>query len=916
MTTSEVPKDESNVFPLLPAEVREPLDAFTRTLRLSDFLNALKAIAPLKVPIDPLIKTWETHLYKFAENLPKRGLLFSQNYREEREQFEIDIAPFTTFIGWLAQFELDPELRKNEAESADNEGIPSENIPDESDDTRGAEEHGTEGIIGRKSDSEIHAITAPIIQRLHELDKLFRNAKDKYPYFPAAWPLESVLPEYFGEDDPATFIAQFLATFYQVQERGPGRHRGGNWAAGLKFKLITVHNPGWREFVEGNLIDNLIVLETMHWMNEKNFTEICKINTNLINSVVDLTKESSGRAVKLNDEGTVEASVMAGQLLMMVRSSMHAAWFAEAVARRATKNKDTTEDGDVDTAEENDVDVTEEDEEEDEETVESKRNLARIQGLADVLPLIKGIVFGDAEMGDFPGPFSDEFEFSDVPRLLPLLPQAMFERVVYWASENLDYEFDDVDQFFYSGNAIFLDVILSWPVAEEALFWDDFDHPELRGTVWGETIQDVTPFDKVPHMTITLLERCFLNWFWVGRTDNIIAAARQANKNYFSPPGYSIKRLSDLIERVIERISHARRTIYAGLSPFSMDSAAEIGSELSKICQLLKLTPKHDLIYLLAANSHFDDEGFGRLPFASRVYKRDTPEETQSDAQDRAANYIRVFHAAVEEGWDEFANAALAFFLFSQPIHFENRLYVDWRDLGAALRLAPTLNGYHRVERALQIAGAMICGDGQQHYDALCLAAWVPADAPPVELPVGLTVSKRTIIEQELVECLGAETWLKLGPEAKQQLLEAELQWSKLHSELGRGMKDWGGVALAYVKPIEGELGRKLADVFGSTAFRNYYTNTYKRPPGQHIGLGNMLQLLKKFEHLDHELQQLIVGANIRLQEDGGLIKRLSHAMDLRNQGAHTGGFSENEFLKLRQLLFREGVLKRFVELL
>lgn len=927
MATPEDSKNESNVIPLLPTEVREPLEKFTHTLCLSDFLDALKAIAPLKVPIDPLVRIWEEHLYEFAKNLPKRGtrIVVSQNMEDEREQFKINIAPFTTFISWLAQFELDPEQRKKEAGSDVNEDSLHENIRDEFDDLEGADD-----------------LSAEDVPHMSEADKLRDHFKDKYPCFPAAWPLENLLPEYFGDDDPATFIAQFMATFYQVHEREAGCPIGGKWdddaGYSLKSRLITIHNPGWRKFVEKNLIEDLITLEAMHWINAANITEMCKTSPDRINEGVNLIRENAKLADELYEEGTAKGAIGAGMLLVKTLALTRIIWMDEVIAaRKAAENKETCKE-EIDTTEDDEVEATEDDK----ETVECKRNMARIQGLADALPLIKGIVFEGLKGGHSPGPFSDEFEFYDVPSLLPFLPQTMFDRVVYWANQSCidftsndeqdhipeqryDFWYGGVDQFFYTGSASFLDVILSWPMVGEALSWDDFNHPALSGKIWGEKIQDVVPFDMVPHMTIYHLERFFLSWVHYNNypyhnTNLIVTAARQANGNDFATPGYSIQRLSYLIESTIKRISHARRTAYAGLSPFSINSAAYLGETLSTICLLLRITPKHDLSYLLATNSDLDDKGFGRSPFAARAYQQDTPEEMQSYAQDRAASYMRVFHAAVEEGWDEFANAVLAFFLFSQPIHFENRLWVDWRDLGAALRLASTLNGYHRVERALGVAGAMICGDGQRHYDALCLAAWVPEDAPSVELPAadftGVTVAKRTIIEQELVDYLGAETWLKLGPEAKRQLVEADIKWDLQHSKFGRGIRNWGGLATEYVNVIEGELGRRLADVLNSDVFRNDHTRAKGRPPEPHITLGPMLYIFKDFELRDQALKDLITATNIHLQDDVTLINHLLKVMHYRNRSAHPVGLSADEFSKLRTLLFEKGVLKRFIELL
>ena len=111
-------------------------------------------------------------------------------------------------------------------------------------------------------------------------------------------------------------------------------------------------------------------------------------------------------------------------------------------------------------------------------------------------------------------------------------------------------------------------------------------------------------------------------------------------------------------------------------------------------------------------------------------------------------------------------------------------------------------------------------------------------------------------------------------------------------------------------------MGRKLAGVFSSAAFQSYYKDAYNRPPERHITLGPMLTLIKKFKRHKPELQQVIIDANIHLQDDEALISKLYAAMKYRNDGAHRDGLSEAEFLELRNLLFRDGVLKRFVELL
>ena len=156
----------------------------------------------------------------------------------------------------------------------------------------------------------------------------------------------------------------------------------------------------------------------------------------------------------------------------------------------------------------------------------------------------------------------------------------------------------------------------------------------------------------------------------------------------------------------------------------------------------------------------------------------------------------------------------------------------------------------------------------------------------------------------------------RFSEEAFQLLVEAEIQWSKIYQEFGRGLiKDWGTLGLAFVKPIELELVRRLGAASKSDSY-SAFLKTRGNSPISKPTLGPLIYMLKDFNQLPSDVQDSIKNSGVKLHENSDFIKDLININNLRIKGAHPVPFSDKDFLRLRTTLFGDRGLKLFLDLL
>lgn len=541
-------------------------------------------------------------------------------------------------------------------------------------------------------------------------------------------------------------------------------------------------------------------------------------------------------------------------------------------------------------------------------TDEAAYRIAQLAEIEIFLPYLFDLLEGKIKLSD-PSTFSHGFTVRGFAKILPSLPQSMFERM----TRNIILETDKYaigDISIEQGYPELFDVLLSLPLDNHFHSWNEFEAQVPVNSFLRQAAENIYSIDNLPYLPI----RCLNSIVFEFNIDNFITQDVSELDNSDYSWALNTERLRELCVLVIERITSIRRFSYGGKSPLNYLEAGNLGFQLEHLCEGYSLEINHDLTYLLSVGG--SGLGFGDATFGEIIYE----EMDLRRARLRTQNYFRVIECLQEEGWYEFANACLAFYLFSQPIHSKDRqLHADWPRLGKAIKAGAGSPGWHFVEKSLDWACGLIGEGDPNSLDALCLAGWQSQGGHRR----GSILSSETIssyvldhaqAELALKKDLG-EAWIKLSPRGKRQLVDADAEWSALHHQLGKGRSDWGSLATAYVKVIEGELLFRMESIFSSPVYEAYCL-AKNRKLERHITLGPMLHLLRDFENLDQSLRQKIADTGVRIQSDASLLKNLLWLMDIRNSGSHPAGISEKQFAALRTLFFRGGVLKRFIELL
>lgn len=508
------------------------------------------------------------------------------------------------------------------------------------------------------------------------------------------------------------------------------------------------------------------------------------------------------------------------------------------------------------------------------------------------------------ELSD-PASFPPGFSLANLARAIPYLPNSALSSIL--AGQD---EFND-EFLERKGSAELVDVLLSLPLSKPFDSWKQYEKSVPENSLLREYARDVYSINELPTLSLKLIEKLIFDLDLYGYS-NITSLLQLSDEEEEA----TSERLRALMESNIKRLTALRRDDFGGKSPVTQDAAARIGSGMDGICRWLEFTPRHDITYLIGVEigPYGTGKGFGLCSLFSYVLHTEA-----RFARARSENLILVFNAAIDEGWDEFATASLAFYLFSQPILYDGELHADWHQLSQILRVAINLPGAERVRHAAALAVGIMREKGKGgRLDALSLSGWEEKDAEDRDIPPNSfdSVLNFKQIVSGLIEQIGKEAWLKLSFHGKRQLQNAENLWSSMHMQLGRGTGDFGVVATAYVKVFEGEIMARMSPITTTKPFVVYYRQTYKKEPEQHISLGSLLFLLKNFERLPVDLQNVIRSTNIRVQEDKKLVDDLFKSMQFRNKGAHAGSFNAKQFIDLRKLVFEDQLLKRFVDLL
>jgi hypothetical protein len=269
--------------------------------------------------------------------------------------------------------------------------------------------------------------------------------------------------------------------------------------------------------------------------------------------------------------------------------------------------------------------------------------------------------------------------------------------------------------------------------------------------------------------------------------------------------------------------------------------------------------------------------------------------------ENRPARYMEIIEAALAEGYDELANAYLAFGVFSQAM--TGFSVVGWpkRRLSDLIARSVHTPGDRMVRKALEVASVGFAREGCKATHA-CLASHSKVtDAGQATgqmriRPVGWT---RSEIEEKWKSDLGTECWLWLFPKTKNYLIDAEIMYSRCHIDLGTGIVDYGGLTSNYCKALESELVERYRAVFIADEYHSYKAIKNLKGPET---LGSAVHLITHYDRLPADLQHAIRSQRLLTHEDSEIVRWLRFCADVRNKAAHPSEFKNADFLETREV--------------
>lgn len=284
-------------------------------------------------------------------------------------------------------------------------------------------------------------------------------------------------------------------------------------------------------------------------------------------------------------------------------------------------------------------------------------------------------------------------------------------------------------------------------------------------------------------------------------------------------------------------------------------------------------------------------------------------------AQIRTQEYIKLFRAAHADDLPELASAFLAFFIFSHCMINRDGLRT-WTDRFDVIKKAITLPGGEMVVLAVSVL-ARAAEDSGDQIEALRLRSMLQTPVHISNYDIRtvntLRAPDKTLIEDDLRAELGVERWNKLNNDSRTNLVDAEMKWSMMHRELGKGVENWGSSALDLIKPIERELATRLKGLFDSEVVARFIETEGLRMESR-ATLGSLLAFIKKCSDGPLDIQEFMDNTGMTIHKKPELIQRLIKAKDSRNKAAHPSKFSSVDYVKLRTLIFQGGLLSDFVD--
>jgi hypothetical protein len=266
------------------------------------------------------------------------------------------------------------------------------------------------------------------------------------------------------------------------------------------------------------------------------------------------------------------------------------------------------------------------------------------------------------------------------------------------------------------------------------------------------------------------------------------------------------------------------------------------------------------------------------------------------------------------------ACAIQAFFLFSQSIRYHGSLGA-WADIEPNIRTARQQDQTGTVDVAISYAMQI----AQQNNKTLVVRRLrsvlgkMTSFAPEVTDPVGIDASTDAIFGFLVKQ---VEEWRlnKLSADSQNFLVQAHLKFARLRGKIPTGdIVEWGDVGNNFRKVFEAELQLRLAPIYRDPAYAKFRAS---RDTSQQVkkwgrpSLVHFLGLLEDYPNLEQDLRPRI-DTKVNVLRDMAVIATLKNVdATFMSEGSHANPFPLEKAEQLTALLYRDGVMRRFLDIL
>ncbi len=271
----------------------------------------------------------------------------------------------------------------------------------------------------------------------------------------------------------------------------------------------------------------------------------------------------------------------------------------------------------------------------------------------------------------------------------------------------------------------------------------------------------------------------------------------------------------------------------------------------------------------------------------------------------RHALYLKLVIACEQLGLEELASALVAFLLTSHYV-ITRRSALTRADHAGLLNRARNWRGWGMIENSIRSITEPTVAESEPavslSLDRLWLTSHVSKGQPNPGRPE-MSDHGRALLNA--IEAVGKTCWMGLTVQTKQLFTEHFMTWEALHQKAGSGKRNWGPSAMEATSAIELELIHRLAKLFGSTEYTEHEKSRNQSGPPT---LGTVNAMLRKgFPEI---IQDDVVKCIPALAEKETQ-KLLGELTRLRNDAAHGGGFDSKKFMRVREILFDEKLVRR-----